>query len=131
MGELQVTVNGVVERRKRSTRTGSTTENGETSSNGVSQRRSGQQKNRDTIMAGNGPSGSASGTPPVSTEGSSQPNPSEGPLPSGWEERRDTYGRVYYVDHQSKTTSWTRPTNEPLPMGFVLLIRLNYSFCIF
>ena len=35
---------------------------------------------------------------------------SEGPLPPGWEERRDTRGRVYFVDHNTRTTSWRRPT---------------------
>jgi hypothetical protein len=103
VGEIQITVNGVVERRKRSTRAGSTTENGETSSNGVNHRRSGQQKNRDTIMSGGGgPSGPApanrNSTPTVSTEGSSsQQGSSEAPLPDGWEQRSDQYGRTYYV----------------------------------
>ena len=31
------------------------------------------------------------------------------PLPSGWEERKDTEGRVYYVDHNTRQTSWKRP----------------------
>ncbi|KAL7677376.1 hypothetical protein ACOME3_003612 [Neoechinorhynchus agilis] len=35
---------------------------------------------------------------------------SEEPLPNGWEERRDATGRVYYVDHATRTTSWTMPT---------------------
>ncbi|XP_068188314.1 E3 ubiquitin-protein ligase NEDD4-like isoform X2 [Antennarius striatus] len=30
-------------------------------------------------------------------------------LPPGWEEKRDTKGRRYYVNHLSRTTSWTRP----------------------
>lgn len=33
-----------------------------------------------------------------------------GPLPSGWERRMDHLGRQYYVDHTSRTTTWTRPT---------------------
>ena len=32
------------------------------------------------------------------------------PLPSGWEERRDSNGRTFYVDHTTKTTTWTRPS---------------------
>jgi hypothetical protein len=32
-----------------------------------------------------------------------------GPLPSGWDIRRDNLGRIYYVDHNTRTTSWTRP----------------------
>ncbi|PIA18973.1 HECT-domain-containing protein [Coemansia reversa NRRL 1564] len=31
-------------------------------------------------------------------------------LPLGWEQRIDHLGRVYYVDHNSRTTTWHRPT---------------------
>ncbi|KAI8866511.1 HECT-domain-containing protein [Ramicandelaber brevisporus] len=38
------------------------------------------------------------------------PNASQlGPLPSGWEMRLTAQGRVYYVDHHTKTTSWDDP----------------------
>ncbi|XP_077592865.1 E3 ubiquitin-protein ligase NEDD4-like isoform X2 [Stigmatopora nigra] len=30
-------------------------------------------------------------------------------LPPGWEERKDAKGRTYYVNHNSRTTTWTRP----------------------
>ncbi|EFW99112.1 ubiquitin-protein ligase [Grosmannia clavigera kw1407] len=33
-----------------------------------------------------------------------------GRLPPGWERREDNLGRQYYVDHNTRTTSWTRPT---------------------
>lgn len=32
-----------------------------------------------------------------------------GPLPEGWERRVDHLGRTYYVDHTTRTTTWTRP----------------------
>lgn len=32
-----------------------------------------------------------------------------GPLPSGWERRTDNLGRTYYVDHSTRSTTWTRP----------------------
>ncbi|KAG8820719.1 hypothetical protein FRC17_010070 [Serendipita sp. 399] len=35
-----------------------------------------------------------------------------GPLPSGWERRTDHLGRTYYVDHNSRTTTWTRPSSN-------------------
>uniref|UniRef100_A0A673ZDV7 E3 ubiquitin-protein ligase n=1 Tax=Salmo trutta TaxID=8032 RepID=A0A673ZDV7_SALTR len=35
------------------------------------------------------------------------------PLPPGWEQRKDPHGRTYYVDHNTKTTTWERP--QPLP----------------
>lgn len=34
-------------------------------------------------------------------------------LPVGWESRKDRFGRTYYVDHNTRTTSWVRP---PLPV---------------
>uniref|UniRef100_A0A669AW06 E3 ubiquitin-protein ligase n=1 Tax=Oreochromis niloticus TaxID=8128 RepID=A0A669AW06_ORENI len=32
------------------------------------------------------------------------------PLPPGWEERQDNLGRIYYVNHETRTTQWQRPT---------------------
>ncbi|OCH95191.1 HECT-domain-containing protein [Obba rivulosa] len=40
-------------------------------------------------------------------------NPHEdqyGPLPSGWERRIDPLGRTYYVDHNTRSTTWNRPS---------------------
>ncbi|KAG0051212.1 hypothetical protein BGZ83_003997 [Gryganskiella cystojenkinii] len=34
-----------------------------------------------------------------------------GLLPSNWERRVDQLGRTYYVDHNARTTTWTRPTS--------------------
>ncbi|KAL6120053.1 itch [Pungitius sinensis] len=39
-----------------------------------------------------------------------------GPLPHGWEQRVDPNGRLYFVDHVEKRTSWERP--ESLPPGW-------------
>lgn len=33
-----------------------------------------------------------------------------GPLPGGWERRLDPLGRTYYVDHNTRTTTWNRPS---------------------
>nr|2N8T_A Chain A, E3 ubiquitin-protein ligase NEDD4 [Rattus norvegicus]2N8U_A Chain A, E3 ubiquitin-protein ligase NEDD4 [Rattus norvegicus] len=33
-------------------------------------------------------------------------------LPPGWEEKQDDRGRSYYVDHNSKTTTWSKPTMQ-------------------
>ena len=35
-----------------------------------------------------------------------------GRLPPGWERRTDNFGRTYYVDHNSRTATWKRPTLE-------------------
>ena len=36
-----------------------------------------------------------------------------GPLPRGWERRFDASGRAYYVDHNSRSTTWHRPAPPP------------------
>ncbi|XP_061689509.1 itchy E3 ubiquitin protein ligase a [Syngnathoides biaculeatus] len=41
---------------------------------------------------------------------------SGGPLPQGWEQRVDQNGRMYFVDHIEKRTTWERP--ESLPTGW-------------
>ncbi|XP_070604103.1 NEDD4-like E3 ubiquitin-protein ligase WWP1 isoform X2 [Erythrolamprus reginae] len=43
-------------------------------------------------------------------------NTSIEPLPPGWEQRKDPHGRTYYVDHNTRTTTWERP--QPLPPGW-------------
>ncbi|XP_029548901.1 E3 ubiquitin-protein ligase Itchy isoform X1 [Salmo trutta] len=57
----------------------------------------------------------AIGAPPAG--GHPQLGPvSNGPLPPGWEQRVDQNGRMYYVDHIEKKTSWNRP--DSLPSGW-------------
>jgi hypothetical protein len=44
-----------------------------------------------------------------------------GSLPSGWETRKTTTGRIYYVNHNTKTTSWIKPSvtgGGSLPSGW-------------
>ena len=39
-------------------------------------------------------------------------------LPSGWESQRDASGRIFYIDHNTRTTHWNPPTfqmNVPSP----------------
>ncbi|XP_008831354.1 E3 ubiquitin-protein ligase Itchy [Nannospalax galili] len=56
---------------------------------------------------------------PLTISGGAGPRPlnpvTQAPLPPGWEQRVDQHGRVYYVDHVEKRTTWDRP--EPLPPG--------------
>ena len=77
-----------------------------------------------------GPSHSASSTnlagpansTPSAVNGATQPNgtsrnfstfeDNQGRLPAGWERRQDNLGRTYYVDHTTRTTTWTRPTAQ-------------------
>lgn len=37
-----------------------------------------------------------------------------GALPAGWERRIDHLGRQYYVDHNSRTTTWNRPSDNQI-----------------
>ncbi|VDP75347.1 unnamed protein product [Echinostoma caproni] len=37
-----------------------------------------------------------------------------GPLPPGWEERVHTNGRIFYIDHNARTTQWEDPRLERL-----------------
>lgn len=37
-------------------------------------------------------------------------------LPPGWEVRFDQFNRKYYVDHNTRSTTWERP--QPLPSGW-------------
>ncbi|KDQ51192.1 hypothetical protein JAAARDRAFT_534576 [Jaapia argillacea MUCL 33604] len=39
----------------------------------------------------------------------------EAPLPHGWEVRHDETGRPYYVDHNTRTTTWRRPVVSTVP----------------
>lgn len=72
------------------------------------------------VPSGSGPPHPASAGPtPAPQNGSVQPRPTsqlspfedaQGRLPAGWERREDNLGRTYYVDHNTRTTSWNRPT---------------------
>ncbi|KAG7216721.1 hypothetical protein INR49_021104 [Caranx melampygus] len=65
--------------------------------------------------------GNNSSSATVTTDGAKprQQVPNAGtsdPLPPGWEQRKDPHGRTYYVDHNTRTTTWERP--QPLPPGW-------------
>ncbi|XP_010776764.1 NEDD4-like E3 ubiquitin-protein ligase WWP1 [Notothenia coriiceps] len=65
--------------------------------------------------------GSSSSSTAVTTDGAKprEQAPNAGapdPLPPGWEQRKDPHGRTYYVDHNTRTTTWERP--QPLPPGW-------------
>lgn len=63
-----------------------------------------QVKTRDTMLSQMATSGAVSSV--------------EESLPEGWELRYDAYGRKYYVDHITKSTTWERPSKTPLPSGW-------------
>jgi E3 ubiquitin-protein ligase NEDD4 len=53
----------------------------------------------------------ANGGPSVNgTRNFSSFEDNQGRLPAGWERREDNLGRTYYVDHNTRSTTWTRPS---------------------
>ncbi|XP_067291552.1 NEDD4-like E3 ubiquitin-protein ligase WWP1 isoform X2 [Pseudorasbora parva] len=69
-------------------------------------------------LASQTPAASSSSSPPDGGKPQQQQPPAAGPepLPPGWEQRKDPHGRTYYVDHNTRTTTWERP--QPLPLGW-------------
>ncbi|KAK6217543.1 e3 ubiquitin-protein ligase hula [Colletotrichum tabaci] len=67
---------------------------------------------RPASMTSNGPPPSANGAAAPARQSStlSPFEDAQGRLPAGWERREDNLGRTYYVDHNTRTTSWNRPT---------------------
>uniref|UniRef100_A0A3Q3BZN2 E3 ubiquitin-protein ligase n=1 Tax=Haplochromis burtoni TaxID=8153 RepID=A0A3Q3BZN2_HAPBU len=49
------------------------------------------------------------------------------PLPPGWEERQDNLGRIYYVNHETRTTQWQRPTTHNTDAAHVFITRRQIS----
>ncbi|XP_071539952.1 E3 ubiquitin-protein ligase wwp-1 isoform X1 [Panulirus ornatus] len=64
----------------------------------------------------NSGAGSASSSSSNITSQTSASSGQEEPLPPGWEMRYDQFGRRYYVDHTTRSTTWERP--KPLPTGW-------------
>lgn len=63
--------------------------------------------------AGGAPPGLAQangGAPVNGTRNFSSFEDNQGRLPAGWERREDNLGRTYYVDHNTRSTTWTRPS---------------------
>ena len=56
------------------------------------------------------PLGAPASAPTRTNNGLSPFEDAQGRLPAGWERREDNLGRTYYVDHNTRTTSWNRPT---------------------
>lgn len=45
------------------------------------------------------------------------------PLPRGWEEARDYDGKVFYIDHNTRRTSWIDPRDRWAAARWALLVR--------
>ena len=68
-----------------------------------------------TGSEGRAPGTNVNGTGPPQTNGNrpggfSSFEDNQGRLPAGWERREDNLGRTYYVDHNTRSTTWTRPS---------------------
>jgi len=51
-------------------------------------------------------------------------------LPSGWEERKDAKGRTYYVNHNNRTTTWTRPIMQVGRSVITLNLESKHLACV-
>lgn len=63
-----------------------------------------------TLQSGAGGSSNATSSSNNSARQYSSFEDQYGRLPPGWERRTDNFGRTYYVDHNTRTTTWKRPT---------------------
>ncbi len=68
---------------------------------------------------GHAPAAGSAGPAAASTQANGMPRQTgtfssfedaQGRLPAGWERREDNLGRTYYVDHNTRSTSWNRPS---------------------
>ncbi|XP_048856798.1 E3 ubiquitin-protein ligase HECW1 isoform X1 [Brienomyrus brachyistius] len=88
---------------------------------------SSQNTNGSMVLPEAGPSGRGRGDlpcshPPVRQLPTLRPDPHhyptiDEPLPPNWEARIDSHGRVFYVDHVNRTTTWQRPTAAAMAEG--------------
>jgi E3 ubiquitin-protein ligase NEDD4 len=63
-----------------------------------------------TVPTTTTPHPTANGTTARATSNTSTFEDQQGRLPAGWERRVDNLGRTYYVDHNTRTTTWQRPS---------------------
>lgn len=69
------------------------------------------RQNTNTVMPPAGaPANGTNGPARHNQSGFSAFEDAQGRLPPGWERREDNLGRTYYVDHNSRQTTWIRPT---------------------
>jgi len=67
-------------------------------------------------QSGSTRTGSASSGGALATTNGVRPKPNEAPLPPGWDFSYSDKGRMFFIDHVNKTTSWIDPrTGKPSP----------------
>lgn len=101
VGSLIVSLKGSLDKRRSTGDGGRRDGHVAEASTSNGQRRTASGKTRDTMI----PQQQATALP-------------EEQLPEGWEMRFDQFGRKYYVDHTTKSTTWERPSSTPLPSGW-------------
>lgn len=57
----------------------------------------------------------------LSQDGTAPATQQQSPLPDGWEERKTENGRLYYVNHKTKTTQWVKPTKYVIESSFIFI----------
>ena len=63
-----------------------------------------------TALANGAPSATQTSANGQTRSGYSAFEDAQGRLPAGWERREDHLGRTYYVDHNTRQTTWHRPS---------------------
>lgn len=111
----------VISHNKNSSSSSASQANGSSSSNNNHIRNSSTVSSGSNAVAGSSAAGSSNGTANGTAAAAGGANAHKqyssfedqyGRLPPGWERRTDNFGRTYYVDHNSRTTTWQRPTLE-------------------
>ncbi|KAI8052802.1 E3 ubiquitin-protein ligase RSP5 [Syncephalis plumigaleata] len=69
-----------------------------------------------TSSGGHSRSGSSSAAPAITSDNLTTAG--AGPLPSGWEQRETPEGRPYFVDHNTRTTTWVDPRRQQVIRTF-------------
>ena len=68
----------------------------------------------DDLLEATSSSGAKSGNAVEASAGGDATTPPLGGLPAGWEERYTPEGRPYYVDHNTRTTTWVDPRRQSI-----------------
>ncbi|KAJ3355166.1 E3 ubiquitin-protein ligase pub1 [Allomyces javanicus] len=71
-----------------------------------------RQRHNERSLPGEQRNQSPAQTPQTGLHISTQTTEGQGPLPPGWESRMTPEGRVYYVDHNTRATTWVDPRRQ-------------------
>lgn len=50
------------------------------------------------------------------------------PLPEGWDFARDYDGKIYFIDHNSKKTTWIDPRDRQVQLNIFIHYSILYTY---